>query len=110
MTKKKIEKIAEKLGWTVEWSVDGSIKSVMFRQPSPDGQDFFIELEYENIGEIEGKIRDYYDSYDPSQEAYYWLDDNGHGKNGAPYEMVDVYNDMKACEEMLNKLACAIEE
>ena len=30
------------------------------------------------------------------------------GKNGAPYEMVDVYNDMVACKEMIDKLAYAI--
>lgn len=111
MTKNKIEKIAEELGWTVTWEKnnDGT-KFVMFSQYSPAGQDFNIELEYENLGEIEDKLREYYDSYDPSREAYLWLGNDGHGKNGAPYEMIDVYNDMKACEEMIDKLACAIEE
>lgn len=110
MTKKKIETIAEKLGWTVTWYKNSRIKSVMFSQYSPAGQDFNVELEYKNLGEIEDKLREYYDSYDPSYEASLWLDDDGHGKNGAPYEMIDVYNDMKACEEMIDKLACAIEE
>ena len=66
--------------------------------------------DYENLGEIEDKLREYYDNYDPNYETYLWLDESGHGKNGAPYEMIDVYNDMKACEEMIDKLACAIEE
>lgn len=111
MTKAKIEKIAEELGWAVTWdkNTDGT-KFVRFSQYSPAGQDFNVELDYKNLGEIEDKLREYYDSYDPSYEAYLWLDDNGHGKNGAPYEMIDVYNDMKACEEMIDKLACAIEE
>lgn len=111
MTKNKIEKIAEELGWTVTWDKnnDGT-KFVMFSQYSPAGQDFNVELEYENLGEIEDKLREYYDSYDPSYEASLWLDSEGHGKNGAPYEMIDVYNDMVACEEMIDKLACAIEE
>lgn len=111
MTKKKIEMIAEELGWTVTWNKnnDGT-KFVMFRHYSPAGQDFNVELEYKILGEIKDKLREYYDSYDPSYEASLWLDDNGHGKNGAPYEMIDVYNDMKACEEMIDKLACAIEE
>ena len=111
MTKNKIEKIAEELGWTVTWDKnDDGTKFVMFSQYSPAGQDFNVELEYENLGEIEDKLRKYYDNYDPSYEAYLWLDNDGHGKNGAPYEMIDVYNDMKACEEMIDKLACAIKE
>ena len=111
MTKNKIEKIAEELGWTVTWdnNNDGT-KFVNFSQYSPAGQDFSVELEYKTLGEIEDRLREYYDSYDPSEEAYYWLDHHGHGKNGAPYEMIDVYNDMKACKEMIDKLACAIEE
>lgn len=110
MTKNKIEKIAEELGWTVTWDNNDGTKFVMFSQYSPAGQDFNVELEYKNLGEIEDKLREYYDNYDPSYEAYLWLDNDGHGKNGAPYEMIDVYNDMVACEEMIDKLACAIEE
>lgn len=110
MTKKKIETIAEELGWTVTWDKnnDGT-KFVMFSQYSPAGQDFNVELEYKNLGEIEDKLREYYDNYDPSYEAYLYLDESGHGVNGAPYEMIDVYNDMKACEEMLCKLYQALE-
>ena len=110
MTKNKIEKIAEELGWTVTWDNNDGTKFVMFSQYSPAGQDFNVELEYKNLGEIEYKLREYYDNYDPSYEAYLWLDNDGHGKNGAPYEMIDVYNDMVACEEMIDKLACAIKE
>lgn len=111
MTKNKIEKIAEEPGWTVTWDKnDDGTKFVIFSQYSPAGQDFNVELEYENLGEIEDKLREYYDSYDPSYEAYLWLDESGHGKNGAPYEMIDVYNDMVACKEMIDKLACAIKE
>ena len=111
MTKKKIEKIAEKLGWTVTWDKNNDgMKFVNFSQYSPAGQDFNVELDYKTLGEIEDKLREYYDNYDPSYEAYLWLAESGHGKNGAPYEMIDVYNDMKACEEMIDKLACAIEE
>ena len=111
MTKAKIEKIAVELGWSVTWDKNNDgIKFVMFSQYSPAGQDFNVELEYKNLGEIEDKLREYYDSYDPSYEASLWLDESGHGKNGAPYEMIDVYNDMVACEEMIDKLACAIEE
>lgn len=33
-----------------------------------------------------------------------WLDNEGHGTNGTPYDMKDVYEDMEACEEMTFKL------
>lgn len=111
MTKIKIEMIAEELGWTVTWSKDDyGTKFVMFSNYSPEGQDFNVEFDYKNLIEIKDKLREYYDSYDPSYEAYLWLGNDGHGKNGAPYEMIDVYNDMVACEEMIDKLAYAIKE
>ena len=112
MTKKKIQKIAEELGWTVTWDKNNEgTKFVMFSQYSPAGQDFNCEVKYSNLDEICNKVFEYYKSYDPSYEAYLWLDSDGHGKNGAPYEMIDVYNDMEACKksvyelyESLNKL------
>ena len=111
MTKAKIEKISSDLGWSVSWDKnnDGS-KFVMFSQFSPAGQDFNFEVDYKTLDEIRNKVFGYYQTYDPSYEAYLWLDESGHGKNGAPYEMIDVYNDMKACEEMLSDLYLALEE
>lgn len=111
MTKARVEKVAENLGWRVSWGKnnDGS-KFVMFSQYSPAGQDFICEVEYKTLDEILNKVFEYYKAYDPSYEASLWLDESGHGKDGAPYEMIDVYNDMKACEEILLKLYEALEE
>ena len=106
MTKSKIEKIAEELGWTVTWEEN---RYVMFSQYSPAGQDFNCEIDYTTLDEIGKKVFEYYKAFDVSYEAFLWLDEEGHGKNGAPYEMIDVYNDMKACEEMLCKLYQALE-
>ena len=39
--------------------------------------------------------------YDVSYETYLWLDNTGHGKNGAPYELEDVLEDIKACEQYI---------
>ena len=105
MTKKNIQQIAEELDWTVTWDD----YSVMFSKFSPCGQDFNIEIYFDKVSEIRDKIYEYYRNYDPSYEAYLWLDDSGHGKNGAPYEMVDVYNDMKDCESMILQLYQALE-
>lgn len=101
MTKRKIESIAESLHWSVNWDIDGDRKYVEFSKYSPYGQDFSFTVWYDNLNEIVEEIFEYYQSYDPSEEAYIWLDESGHGKNGAPYGMIDVYNDMVACEEMI---------
>ena len=35
---------------------------------------------------------------------YLWLDETGHGRNGAPYDMIDIYNDMLECESIIEEL------
>lgn len=104
MKKETIEKIADKTGWNVSFEKNGKEKYVCFQRYSFYGQDFFFELDYKNLSEIKDKIKNYYDNFDASEEAYLWLDSSGHGTNGAPYEMIDVYNDMKECEENIEKL------
>ena len=42
------------------------------------------------------------------EEAYLWLDETGHGKNGAPYRMKDVVKDMEEAEKMIDRLLDAI--
>ncbi len=92
--------------WTVKIYGDGS---VTFSKFSPAGQDFFIEAELpDNLEDLYDDIMSQYENYDPSEEAYLWLDNTGHGKNGAPYEMIDVYNDMVTCENYIYELACII--
>lgn len=108
MTKRKIEKIANELDWGVEWYISGGNKWVTFSKYSPCGQDFSMELSYINLEQLIEEVWKYYDSYDPSEEAYIWLDDSGHGKNGAPYEMTDVYDDMVACQNMVKDLYDAL--
>lgn len=71
---------------------------------SSAGQDFSINVEGETVEEIIESIYEAHENFDPSYEAYLWLDDTGHGKNGAPYEMVDVYNDMLECKEFIYDL------
>lgn len=69
------------------------------------GQDWGIELTINNdINKVYEDIKSIYNSFDPSEEAYLWLDNTGHGKNGAPYEMIDVYNDMVECKNYINEL------
>lgn len=108
MTKAKIERIAEKLGWNVSWEKQGNKKYATFQKYSPYGQDFFFDVYYKNLDEVAVKIYEYYEDFDPSEEASLWLDETGHGKNNAPYKMGDVYKDMCDCEKMIEELYDAL--
>ena len=106
----KIIEAADSEGWHV--SIDKESLDVdnhvifTFSKYSPAGQDFEFSAEMEDneFSTLLDGIYSYYLDFDCSQETYLWLDETGHGKNGAPYEMIDVYNDMMACEQMVYEL------
>ena len=100
--------IIEKHEWSIDYEDDGTI---YFSKYSPAGQDFGFYVESVNtLEELADKVYDQYNEYDVSEAAYLWLDDSGHGKNGAPYDMEDVYKDMEACEQNIFELYKLIEE
>ena len=100
--------LAEEQGWVCTlYEQDNGFVDITLSCCSPCGQDFNIclvlnkDAEYD---EISGAISEYYDNFDVSYETYLWLDEWGHGKNGAPYDMRDLYNDMEACEDKIYEL------
>jgi hypothetical protein len=100
--------IIEKHEWSIEYEDDGNI---YFSKYSPAGQDFGFYIDGVcTIEELADKIYDQYNEYDVSEAAYIWLDESGHGKNGAPYDMEDVYKDMEACEQNILELYELIKE
>jgi hypothetical protein len=100
--------IIEKHDWSIDYEDDGII---YFSKYSPAGQDFGFYIEkVESIEELADKIYDQYNEYDVSEAAYIWLDESGHGKNGAPYDMKDLYEDMEACEQNILELYELIKE
>lgn len=103
MTKKTIRAIAEREGWSVTFERS----DVEFSKYSSAGQDFHFSVE--NDENLAQNIMDYYEGFDCSYETYIWLDSTGHGKNGAPYDMMDIYNDMKEIESDIEKLAIAMD-
>lgn len=92
------------------WSIDVDKNEYTFSQFSPAGQDFSFSVTGETREELLDEIKKYNDGFDCSEEAYLWLDNSGHGKNGAPYDMKDVYDDMAACSEMVLNLICVLQE
>ena len=99
--------IIEKNDWCIDYNDDGSI---YFSKYSPAGQDFGFNVGGNTLEELAENIYDYYEGYDVSYEASLWLDVDGHGKNGAPYDMKDLYEDMKACEQNILELYNIIKE
>lgn len=106
---KEIIKVAEKLDWEV--SIDEDCENIEFEKFSPEGQDFIIEIQdglsLENVvKEMTIKC----DNFDCSYETYLWLDNTGHGRSGAPYDMKDLYEDMENCLEMMKELRDELEK
>ena len=107
-------KLPEKLIELIE-NADFTIRdegnSLNFSRYSPAGQDFSFDVDAENDLELfRENIFRVYDGFDVSYEAWLWLDDTGHGKNGAPYDMKAVYEDMEICESyilQLYRIVCA---
>ena len=97
----------EEVGFTVTDDSD----YYYFGKCSPAGQDFSFYIEKEGtIEDFTDRIYDYYNDYDVSEAAYMWLDSSGHGKNGAHYDMEDVYKDMEECEQYILDLYYLIKE
>lgn len=99
--KKRTIKKLEKAGFSYRWYEGDKIHG--FAKSSPRGQDFWFELDDEaELADLVRAVKEYYEAYDPSYEAYLWLDETGHGKNGAPYDMKELYEDMEACEQYID--------
>lgn len=96
-------------GWN-DWSADiiernGGTIICEFQKYSPAGQDFSFNIWTDDDGSsLAHDIFEYYENFDVSSEAYLLLNCTGHGMNGAPYDMKDVYEDMEACAEMVKEL------
>lgn len=114
----KIYEIAESEGWQVDsYYVDEEETEIIFsfEKYSPAGRDFCFEVSvpndededviYENVADA---ITDYWEGFDVSYETYIWLDETGHGNNGAPYDMKDVYEDTLYCSGMIHDLLVAL--
>lgn len=107
----KIEEVAESLGWTFDFEKvsHADYVTVQFRTYTELGQDFGFVLVFDDeasftLDNVLSKTEHYYENFDCSYETYLWLDDEGHGKNGAPYDMIDVYKDMEDGKDKIKEL------
>lgn len=112
MTRKQIEKAAEATGWNVTIAKRdkkyGGGYTIEFQMYTDFGQDVNETFYVKNLEDIKHEVYERYQNFDPSEEASIWLDDTGHGKNGAPHDMEDVLKDMKEVEGALANLCNAL--
>lgn len=107
MIQQKITEIAEILGWSVDFFEPQNGKTdVNFAKYTSCGQDFnfSVELEDDDMEAFIDNIHEYYENFDVDEEAYIWIDSDGHGKNGAPYHIADIVKDMEEAEVMMADL------
>lgn len=102
-------KFAEDLDWS--YNVDDTPNErgevcVELEKYSPQDQDFIVPIWFEtdNERDFADKLEEYWRGFDPSEEAINWVGPDGHGTNGAPYDLQDIINDMVDCKEMLREL------
>lgn len=89
-----IEEKVNELGWSLHKDSDNEFDISRY---SPAGQDFHINITANSAKEFLENLTSYCEDFDTSTETYLWLDSDGHGKKGAPYDMKDVYEDMEWC-------------
>lgn len=106
----KIVRCAKDKGWNVNTERHNGMTIFEFSRFTPAGQDFSFpaEMKGNQLDSLITDMEDYYEGFDVDSEAYVWLDESGHGRNGAPYRMRDVLEDMEAAEGMTKTLLDAV--
>lgn len=107
-----VSQCAETNGWNVHTNIERDKNTVTFdfAKFTPAGQDFSFSatMQGDDLDSLITEMEDYYNGFDVDEGTYLWLDSDGHGKNGAPYRMRDVLEDMEAAEKMMGELLDAI--
>ena len=103
---------AEAEGWKVDASIyyKDMTSHFEFSKFSPAGRDFSFgaEMKGAKLNSLIEHLEDYYENFDVDYETYIWLDQWGHGKNGAPCRLRAVLEDSEAIEKMVEALLKAI--
>lgn len=108
----RITDIAQEKGWSVNVEDKNETRVLFeFQRYTKYGQDFLFnaDMQGEDIDPLIANVKEYYEGFDPDYEAYLWIGDDGHGKNGAPYHIKDIVADMEDAEEQIYELLQAFE-
>ena len=112
--KERIEQIANDNDWNCNmYKTNAGNEYIEFETHTPTGQDLIVTIgECESV-DLQGvceKLYEYAENFDECKEAYLWLDNTGHGKNGAPYHMGDVLEDMVNAKQIIYDLSDAMKD
>lgn len=101
---KEIQEILDKIE-ELGWVITDEGNNYLLSKFSPAGQDFnVIVTKSDDVNKFIENIYEAYENYDVSEEVRLWIDDFGHGKNGAPYEIKDLVEDMEWCKQAIYDL------
>ena len=62
---------------------------------SPEGQDCSTSFKADRFENLLRSMAEWISDFDVDAEAALWIGDDGHGKNGAPYHIKDIVEDME---------------
>lgn len=57
-----------------------------------------------NMQSLVKELHDYWEDFDVDEETYLWIGEDGHGKNGAPYHIKDILEDMTKAKQMIKEM------
>ena len=106
---KVLAKVCEDLGIKIDTSENdnGESTTIYFSFYTDCGQDVNQQInlyDWDDEEEIREKLNELYENFDVDYETYIWIGEDGHGKNGAPYHIQDILNDMEIVEKKLGEL------
>ena len=109
LNKSDIDFLANFSNWNIGFEHDPKtgLTEVSFSIGIDVTYDFGFELSVEDFCDLSCKVFDRYEAFDPDEETALWIGPDGHGKNGAPYHIQDILDEMNQIDEELRKLAVA---
>lgn len=114
ITKKKIEDVAEELGWSVDWQTQeypkGKIeKMVEFGRESSAGEDFSFCVFYDTLRDIAHELYAQWQNFDIEEHVKMWLDAKSNGVGGVP-DIVTLVKDAQEIDDMCEELWLAVKD
>ena len=105
---KKLTTMIENADFSIDYEDDNIID---FGKYSTAGQDFHFSIDTENnLDYFLMNILSSYQDFDVSYETSLWIGSDEKKKNGAPYEINDIYEDMEECHGFIIELYNIVEK